>query len=130
MIMRKILLLTVLIIGNYLPTFSQLDNRSQNNRLQVDTTFSNLSLKNNLKTPKLVNPFDSGWFSNNSRNNIKLIYPGLTDINSKSGQDQIANFNKPSTYDNMPCVKPQGFYPMPIVKPDSTVRYTLLIKKY
>ena len=128
--MRKILLLTVLIIGYYLPTFSQFDNQPQNNRLLIDTTFSNLSLKNNLKTPNLVISFDSNWLFNNSRNNKKLIYPKLTDKNSKSGQDPIAIFKMPPTFDNMPCVKPQGFFPMPIVKPDSTVRCTLLIKKY
>ncbi len=128
--MRKILLLTVLIVGYYLPTFSQFYNRPQNYRLPIDTTYSNLSLKNNLKTPKLVNPFDSSWLFNNSKNNKKLIYPGLTDINSQSGQAPNAIFNMPSTSDNMPCVVPQGYFPMPIVKPDTTVRYTLLIKKY
>jgi len=128
--MRKILLLTVMIVGYYLPTFSQLDNRPQNNRLLIDTTFSNLSLKNNLKTPNLVISFDSNWLFNNSRNNKKLIYPGLTDKNLKLLQVPIAIFQKPQMFDNMPCVKPQGFFPMPIVKPDSTVRYSLLIKKY
>jgi hypothetical protein len=128
--MRKILLLTVLIVGYYLPTFSQLYNRPHNYQLQIDTTFSNLSLKNNLKTPNLVNPFDTNWFFNNSTYNKKLIYPGLPGINSNSGQDPIAIFQMPSTFDNMPCVKPQGFFPMLIVKPDSTVRYSLLIKKY
>jgi hypothetical protein len=128
--MRKILLMTVLIVGYYLPTFSQLDYRPQNNRLLIDTTFSNLSLKNNLKTPNLVISFDSNWLFNNTRNNKKLIYPKLTDKNSKLVQDPITIFNMPQTFDNMPCVKPQGYFPMPIVEPDTTVRYTLLIKKY
>ena len=128
--MRKILLLTVLIVGYYLPTFSQLDYRPQNNLLQIDTTFSNLSLKNNFKTPNLVISYDSNWLFNTSRNNKKLMYPKLTDKNSKSVQDPIAIFQKPPTFDNMPCVVPQGYFPMLIVKPDSTIRYSLLIKKY
>jgi hypothetical protein len=128
--MRKILLLTVLIVGYYMPTFSQPDNRPQNNRLQIDTTFSNLSLKNNLKTPDLVISFDSNWLFNNYRNTKNLIYPEFTDKNLKLVHDPIAIFNMPPTIDNMPCAKPQGFFPMPIVKPDSTVRYSLLIKKY
>jgi hypothetical protein len=119
-----------MIVGYYLPTFSQLDNRPQNNRLLIDTTFSNLSLKNNLKTPNLVISFDSKWLFNNSRNNKKLIYPKLTDKNSKLVQDPIAIFQKGQMFDNMPCVVPQGYFPMPIVEPDTTVRYTLLIKKY
>jgi hypothetical protein len=130
MIMRKILLFTVLIVGYYLPAFSQLDKQPQIYRLQIDTTFSNLSLKNNLTTPDLANSFDFKWLSNNSGNNKQLIYPKLTDKNSRFEQDAIAIFKMPSTFDNMPCVKPQGFFPMPIVKPDTTVRNTLLIKKY
>ena len=122
--------MTVLIVGYYLPTFSQLDYRPQNNRLLIDTTFSNLSLKNNLKTPNLVISFDSNWLFNNSRNNKKIIYPKLTEKNSKLVQDPIAIFLMPTAVDNMTCVKPQGFFPMLIVKPDSTVRYSLLIKKY
>jgi len=128
--MRKIILLTVLIVGYYLPTFSQLDNRPQNNRLLIDTTFSNLSLKNNFKTPNLVISYDSLWLFNNSGNNKILICPKLTDKNLELGQDPIAIFEMPATFDNMPCVKPQGYFPMPIVKPDSSVRYSLLIKKY
>ena len=128
--MRKILLLTVLIVGYYLPAFSQLYNRPHNYRLQIDTTFSYLSLKNKFKTPNIVNSFDSNWLFNNSTYSKKLIYPNLTDINSKSGQDPIAIFNIPLTFDDMPCVVPQGYFPMPIVEPDTTVRYTLLIKKY
>ena len=128
--MRKILLLTVLIVGYYLPAFSQLYNRQQNYRLQIDTTFSNLSLKNNLKTPDLVNPFDTNWFFNNSTYNKKLMYPGLPGLNPKSGQDLTAIFQMPSTFDNVPCVVPQGYFPMPIVEPDTTIRYTLLIKKF
>jgi hypothetical protein len=120
----------VLIVGYYLPTFSQLANRSQNYRLQIDTTFSNLPLKNNLKTPELVISFDSNWLFNNSRNNKKLICPKLTDKNSKLVHEPIAIFQMPPTFDNMPCVKPQGFFPMLILKPDSTISYSLLIKKY
>ncbi len=29
---------------------------------------------------------------------------------------------------NMPCYKPEGLFLMPVIKPDSTTRYTMLIK--
>ena len=32
-------------------------------------------------------------------------------------------------FDNMPCYTPDGVYPMNIIKPDSSIRYMLLIKK-
>jgi hypothetical protein len=105
-----------LIVGYYLPTYSQLYNRPQKNRLKIDTSYSNLSLKNNFKTPDLVISFDSKWFFNNSRNNKKLIYPKFTDKNPEFGHDPIAIFQTPLTFDNMPCVKPQGFFPMPVVR--------------
>lgn len=128
--MRKILLLTVLIIGYYLPTFSQPGNQLQNNRLLPVTPFSDLSLKNNVKSPELVISYDTNWIFNHSRNNNKTIYPGLTGKNQRAVQDPMAIFQKPPASDNMPCAVPQGYFPMPVAKPDSTVRYSLLIKKY
>jgi len=53
----------------------------------------------------------------------------MTDKNLKSAQDPMALFQKPPTFDNMPCMVPQGYFPMPVAEPDSTVRYSLLIKK-
>jgi len=50
----------------------------------------------------------------------------LTDKNLSFGQD----VNTPQTFDNMPCLKPKGYFPVPFYKPDSTVKYTLLIKKH
>lgn len=35
----------------------------------------------------------------------------------------------PHSYDNMPCLAPQGNFTMPVVRPDSSKKYTLLIKK-
>jgi len=128
--MRKILLLTVFWVAYYLPVFSQAGCQSQNSRLLTGTTFSNLSLKNKVTTPDLVISYDTNWVFNHSRNNKKIICPGMTDKNSKSAQDPMAMFQKPPTIDNMPCMVPQGYFPMPVAEPDSTVRYSLLIKKY
>ena len=127
--MRKILLLTILIVGFYLPTYAQFDCRLQNNRLQIDTTFKSLSLKSNLKTPSLFENKDLGWSFNDPIHNRKYLYPRLSDKKIKIAQDLFAINKTMTTFDNMPCVKPQGFFPMPIFVPDSTVRYTLLIKR-
>jgi len=52
----------------------------------------------------------------------------LIDKNLSFGQDLNEIVNTPQTIDNMPCLKPKGYFPMPFYKPDSTVNYTLLIK--
>jgi hypothetical protein len=123
--MRKILLLIVLIIGYYLPTFSQV-----NSRLNFDSTFKNFSFSNSTKTFRHIDSIDFKEFLNNPANDKDFLFPKLTDKNMTFGRDSIGIFEPQKSFDNMPCLKPQGFFPMPIVKPDSTVRYTLLIKKY
>lgn len=116
-------------VAYYLPVFSQAGYQSQNSRLLNGTTLSNLSLKNKVTTPDLVISYDTNWLFNHSRNGKKIICPGMTDKNLKSAQDPMALFQKPPTFDNMPCMVPQGYFPMPVAEPDSTVRYSLLIKK-
>ncbi|MPM69821.1 hypothetical protein SDC9_116769 [bioreactor metagenome] len=48
----------------------------------------------------------------------------------QQNKDTFMIINKLQRIDNMPCVKSEGFFPLPIHRPDSTVKYTLLIKKY
>ena len=123
--MRKILLLTVLIIGYYLPTFSQF-----NNRLKFDPAVKDFSFSNSTKTFIHVDSIDFKGFLNNHANDKDFLFPELADKNMTFSRDSIGIFEPQKSFDNMPCLKPQGFFPMPIYKPDSTVRYTLLIKKY
>lgn len=127
--MRKILLMTILTVGFYLPTYAQFDSRLQNNRLWIDTTFKSLSLKNNLKTPSLWENKDLGGSFYDPIPGRKYHFPKLSDKKIKIGKDLFAINKTTTTFDNMPCFKPQGFCPMPIFVPDSTVRYTLLIKR-
>jgi hypothetical protein len=54
---------------------------------------------------------------NNSAPSIKWINPS-------------EYFNGSNFYDNMPCRKPQGDFRMRIYKPDTSYKYTLLIKKF
>ena len=123
--MRKILLFTVLIIGNYLPTFSQF-----NSRLQIDSTFNNFSFNNGTKTFRHVDSIDFKGLLNNPANDKDFLYPKLADKNMTFGRGSVRIIEPPKSFDNIPCLKSQGFFPMPIYKPDSTVRYTLLIKRY
>lgn len=123
--MRKILLLTVLIIGYYLPTFSQ-----SNSLLQIDTTSVKFGFFNNTKTLGHFDPIDFKQLLNNPEHHKYLLNPKFTDKDVHFGQLSNGKIKAPQSFDNMPCLYPQGSFPMPIYKPDSTVRYTLLIKKH
>lgn len=127
--MRKRLLLTILIIGYNFPTFSQFDSRLQNNRFQIDTTFKTLSLNNGTKSFNLSDSMNSKKMFNDTLRDKRFLPLELTDKKLSFGQDLNKIIQTPQTTDNMPCLKPEGYFPMPVYKPDSTVKYTLLIKK-
>ena len=123
--MRKILFLAFIVIGFNLPLFSQSDRP-----IQIDTTAVKFAFDNSMKTFKhgesidlnrrLVNP----GISNNFQS-FKLMKKGVA-----IGQLSNLRIKVSCSFDNMPCLKPQGRFPMPIYKSDSTVNYTLLIKKH
>ena len=46
----------------------------------------------------------------------------LTDANGLNGHDYYQSVEK------MPCLKPDGFFRMEILKPDTTLRHTMLVK--
>jgi hypothetical protein len=67
-------------------------------------------------------------FSDKSFHNFLNHAPELLDKRLEKG----SFFGLPGnsrTYDNIPCFTPSGIYPMNIIKPDSGIRYMLLIKK-
>ena len=124
--MRKILLLAVLIAGYYLTTFSQVMGQ-----LQIDTTFKNFTFKNNTTGLLHFPSVDINGQLFSPKNGMNFLYPKFGDKkNLAFGRKQIMHVILPNSMDNMRCLKPQGFFPMPICKPDSTVNYTLLIKKF
>ena len=124
--MRKILLLAVLITGYYLTTFSQVMGQ-----LQIDTTFKKFTFKNNATGFLHLPSVDINGQLISPKNGMNFLYPKFGDNkNLAFGRKQIMHVILPSSMDNMPCLKPQGFFPMPICKPDSTVHYTLLMKKF
>lgn len=123
--MRKMLLFTVLIIGYYLPAFSQ-----SNNQLKIDTTAVKFGFFNGKRTLGHIDTIDFKQLLNNPGHQKYLLDPKLADKDVHFGRLSNGKIKVPPSLDNMPCLYPQGSFPMPIYKPDSTVRYSLLIKKY
>ena len=67
-------------------------------------------------------------FSDQSFHDFTNHSLGLSD--KRSGKGQFFGLPGDSrTFDNMPIYTPRGVYPMNIIKPDSNIRYTLLINK-
>ncbi|MGA3015092.1 MAG: hypothetical protein ABSD71_13780 [Bacteroidales bacterium] len=66
-------------------------------------------------------------FSDKSFHNFTNHAPELSD--KWFGKGQFFGLPGDSrTFDNMPCFTPSGVYPMNIIRPDSSIRYMLLIK--
>ena len=122
--MSKILLFAVLIIGYHLPTFSQ-----PKNQLQIDSTVVKFGFNNNPKTLRHADSIDFKQFLNNPPIHKYLLDPKLANKDVHFGQLSNAKIQTPHPCDNMPIIHPQGSFAMRIYKPDSTVNYTLLIKK-
>lgn len=123
--MKKILLMTVLVIGYYLPTFSQLKSK-----LQFDTRLKNFSF-NDTNTFGHIDFNDFNGLLNGHKDERDFLFPNkLAYKNLHFGQNSSGIVKTPQPLANMPCIKPNGLFPMPIYKPDSSINYTLLIKKY
>jgi hypothetical protein len=122
--MRKFLLLAVLIIGYHLPTFSQTINQ-----IQSDISSVKFGFNNSTKTLRHDDSIDFKQFLNNPPIHKYQLDPKLADKDVRFGQLSNAKIQAPHACDNMPIIHPQGSFPLKIYKPDSTVKYTLLIKK-
>ena len=122
--MKKFLLLVFLIIGYHLPTFSQ--SKSQ---LQIDSTVVKFGFNNSPKTLRHADSIDFKRFLNIPPIHKYQLDPKLADKDVHFGQLYNAKIQTSHSCDNMPIIHPHGYFPMPVYKPDSTINYTLLIKK-
>lgn len=117
--MKKVILLAAFNLVVY-SGFAQSINPSTN-----DST--RRSFLNDHKQNKLI-PFDNKtlfFIQDSLLNSQRFVKPE----NSTHMINSYNDINGFQFYDNMPCLKPQGSFPMKIFKPDSSSRYTLIIKK-
>lgn len=118
--MRTIFLTFVLIIGYTLTVFAQQpssffpENRNMKFKIGKPAT---LSFTDSLNRGKLNVPF--------STKNLQFYNPKEKEV--RIGRPADGNL---MVQGGMPILKPEGYFPMPIYKPDSTIRFTMQIKKY
>jgi hypothetical protein len=116
----KTAILYALIFGCIIPTYSQI-----NRHRKTDTSTEQFSGKQNKKNNdfgdyKFDDKFNDSW---NDRSLDNFTMPRAGRMPGKISEEIYSG-------DNMPCVKPEGTFSMKAYKPDSTVEYTMLVKKF
>lgn len=121
--MRKSLVVIVLILGFGLTAFSQ-----SGGSLPTDSTKVKIGFPITLKLH---------WQSDSANYARLFNHPAITDtVNGFKLTEKKIFLGRPATYaikaphsdDKMPCMVPQGNFPMPVYRPDSAVNFTLLGK--
>lgn len=122
--MKTLFLITFLLGSMALPSFAQ-----KVYKLNCDTTFSSLSAFPKLDPLNLANRLDKmkSFKLQDPREEIKA--PNFIAENFNGIQTPSGSVQNQSRFDNMPCLKPGIIDRMPVWKPDSTVNYTIMIKK-
>lgn len=118
--MKKMLSFLLLITGVCLSSFSQVRNSLQKE------PFKNFSTERNMERFRLGDAAPQGKINDPFRNSPS---PEFSTGQRSFSQNQKGNSYHPESIDAMPCIKPQGNFPMPVYQPDSTIRFSLLIKK-
>lgn len=121
--MKKMLSLIVLITGVYLSSFSQV-----RNSLQTEP-FKSFSSNRNMERFRLGDTNLRGHL-NNPFNNKNSLFPEFSVKKRSFDQNPKGSSNSSGSFDNKPCIKSYEYFPMPVYKPDSTIRFSLRIKKY
>ncbi|HAN76608.1 MAG TPA: hypothetical protein DCQ31_01945 [Bacteroidales bacterium] len=120
--MKKLLLLAVLFTASNLLTFSQ-----DKSRFQTDFTIENFALNYNRLTLK---PNNLMLFANNLATNFNLEKPKFAYQTIKLRSSSVCEIDLVASFGTMPCLKPKGFFTMPIYKPNASVDYNLLVKRF
>ena len=123
--MKKLILLISFIILLLTPVFSQTVGH-----FKIDTTFRDRSIFSFQKPFNLSDTIHFNHLFGGSLNDKYLYLPKFYERNFFNRHTPIDNLVNTQSYDRMPCVRPEGYFPMLVVKPDSTIRYSLLIRKY
>ena len=114
--MKTTVLIIALISGCITSVYSQINQKS---RERVDSLSSfRYDIKPALGFKKLTMPGDF--------RDDKLVEPFLSDNSSLSSSTTEATVAPAK----MPCYKPEGVFSMRVIKPDSTMRYSMLVKRY
>jgi hypothetical protein len=122
--MKRIIVIAVLTAGYLIPVFAQHGIALHNPLIQKDSTLYQISVQNTLSANNTAKYGIPQWRLNDIPTKKLSPLPAFKRNN--------LNFalNRPSTMEKMPCLKPVQKDRTPVIKPDSAVKHTLLIKKF
>jgi hypothetical protein len=115
----KTTLVFALLFGCVIPTYSQINNKHRTD--PKPGQFPKSQFKNDyLESFNFADKFTGPW------NDLALAdvppLPSSPEL-SKTRNGQYSG-------DHMPCFKPEGIFSAKILRPDSTMKYTMPVKKY
>jgi len=123
--MKKLMLLTIFIYLFIAPAFSQIKGH-----FKIDTTFKDCSSFSYQKPLSFGDSINFDFPLKELQNNKRFSFPEYSGKNLAIGPDLMGSIVESQSYDRMPCYIPKGNFPMMVLKPDSTIKHTLLIKRY
>jgi len=123
--MKGVVLLIAFVSLFFTPVYSQIN--------ENDKTDSTLRDQSNLRfrlPSRSFDPIDFKPLLNGPKVHKDLRIPEYSEWRFDIGQDIMGRITQRQFNDNMPCLRPRGYFPMVIVQPDRTIKYSLLIKRY
>jgi len=123
--MKKLILVTVFLSLFLTPSFSQIKGY-----FKIDTTFKDRSSFTFQKPLSFGDSIKLNFPPKGLPDNKRFGFPEYSGRNLAIRPDSMGSIVEGQSSDRMPCYIPKGNFPMMVLKPDSTIKYTLLIKRY
>jgi hypothetical protein len=123
--MKKLMLLTIFIGLFIAPTFSQIKGH-----FKIDTTFKDHSNFSYQHPERFGDSIQLNFPPKGLLNKKSFRFPEYSGRNLPFRPDLMKSIVESQSYDRMPCYIPRGTFPMMVLKPDSTIKHSLLIKRY
>lgn len=123
--MKNLILVTVFLSLFLTPSFSQIKGH-----FKIDTTSKDHSSFSYQKPLSFGDSINFHIQPKELQNNKRFGFPEYSSRNLVIRPDSMGSMVESQSYDRMPCYIPKGNFPMVVLKPDSTIKYSLLIKRY
>ena len=123
--MKKLMISTIFICLFIAPAFSQIIQH-----FKTDTTFKDRSSFSFQKPLRFGDSTNFYFPQKGLLKNKPFGFPEYSGRNHLIRPDSLRSNVESQSYDRMPCYFPKGNFPMVVIKPDSTIKHTLLIKRY
>lgn len=123
--MKKLILFIVFLNLFLTSAFSQIKGH-----FKIDTTFKDRSSFSYQKPLSFGDSIKLNFPPTGLPDNKRLGFPEYSGRNLDIQPDSMESIVESQSYDRMPCYIPKGNFPMMVLKPDSTIKHTLRIKRY